>query len=871
MRQIQIQRIRQAMDSAVESKDAFVAEAGKLDEELVRFISKDKNEPEWMLQKRLKALELFNKTPMPSWGPDLSKLDMSRIYFYRKPNAKQTKSWEEVPPEMKKTFDALGIPEAEQKALGGAGAQWDSNVVYHKLKEEFESKGVIFEDMDVAVQKYPELVKKYFMTKCIPISDHKFIMLHAAVWSGGTFIYIPKGVKVSMPLQAYFRMNAKLGGQFEHTLIIAEPGSEVNYIEGCSAPQFGEEKALHAGGVEIYVGEGARARYSSVENWSTSTFNLNTKRAIVEKNGVMEWINGNMGCLPEDATIYTDKGIKKMGDINGSEFAYSLDTKTRKLVKRKVLAKVCTGIKELYALSVAGRTVKATAEHPFLVINRKEVAENRRKGAFVYNWKPLKILKKGDLIAIPKSIPIEGADYKLPTIDVSTRTIQNSNQYGATYLMSSSYKYKQVTIPEQPNEDFMWLMGFYLGDGNLWTHNNSAKITFAIPKWSEMRGVVKETAKTVFGCDINYERDYAISINSYVIGELIKRAGFGGTAKEKRIPAWVFGLPLSQRLSLIAGLVDSGGHIGNGAYVTSCNKNLLEDLQLLAISCGIGTSTIFDHGKERDVTILGYESHASNSYRILMNGKNIKNLNLKDTLKKEKLAKVKSYVSYSSSDGLNFSSKTNDEFGFAKVRSIKPAGKEPVYDIEVEDAHNFIANGVLVHNSCTTMLYPCSILKGAGARSDSLGIAYAGRGQNQDTGSKVYHLAPNTSSTIKMKSISKDGGICTYRGLVKVAKGAKNSKVAAVCDALILDRESVSNTIPNMDIGEESVQIAHEAKVGKLSAEKIFYLMSRGLKEEEAMQMIVSGFIEPVIKELPLEYAVELNKLIQLEMVGAVG
>ncbi|MAG16019.1 Fe-S cluster assembly protein SufB [Candidatus Woesearchaeota archaeon] len=468
MKQVQIQKIKKAMDTAVESKDSFVAEPGKLDEELVRFISKDKNEPDWMLKKRLKALELFKKTPMPKWGPSLKKLEMDKIIFYRTPDMEQTTDWEEVPSEIKKTFDALGIPEAERKALGGTGAQFESNVIYHKLKKEFDKQGVIFEDMNVAVKKYPELVKKYFMTNCIPISDHKFIMLHAAVWSGGTFIYVPKNVKVTLPLQAYFRMNAKLGGQFEHTLIVVEAGGEVNYIEGCSAPQFGEAKALHAGGVEIYVGEGARVRYSSVENWSTSTFNLNTKRAIIEKNGIIEWVGGNMG-------------------------------------------------------------------------------------------------------------------------------------------------------------------------------------------------------------------------------------------------------------------------------------------------------------------------------------------------------------------------------------------------------------------SCTTMLYPCSILKGEGARADHLGIAYAGRNQNQDTGAKVYHIAPNTSSNIRMKSISKDGGVCTYRGLVKVAKSSKNSKVAAICDALILDKKSISNTIPDMDIGEETVQISHEASVGKLSTEKIFYLMSRGLKEEEAIQMIVTGFMEPIMKELPLEYAVELNKLIQLEMVGAVG
>ncbi len=468
MKQLQVEKIRKAMDTPVFMKDAFASEPGVLNEALVRFISKDKNEPEWLLQKRLKALELYNKTPMPGWGPDLSKLDMDQIIFYRKPNAAQSDDWEKVPAQIKKTFDALGIPEAERKALAGAGAQYESNVVYHKLKKEFEDMGVIFEDMDVAVQKYPELIKKYFMTNCIPINDHKFIMLHAAVWSGGTFIYIPKDVKVKPPLQAYFRMNAKRGGQFEHTLIVAESGSEVNYIEGCSAPQYGEEKALHAGGVEIYVHENARVRYSSVENWSTSTFNLNTKRAVVDRNGIIEWIGGNMG-------------------------------------------------------------------------------------------------------------------------------------------------------------------------------------------------------------------------------------------------------------------------------------------------------------------------------------------------------------------------------------------------------------------SCTTMLYPCSILKGEGSKAYHLGIAYAGKGQNQDTGAKVFHIAKRTSSIIKMKSISKDGGVCTYRGLVKIAKGAKNSKVAAVCDALIMDKQSISNTIPNMDVNEDSVEISHEATVGKLSKEKIFYLMSRGISEEDAIQMIVSGFIEPIMKELPLEYAVELNKLIQLEMTGAVG
>jgi Fe-S cluster assembly protein SufB len=457
---------RSKYDDSVLMENEYVAKPG-LSLELVKFISKTKKEPAWMLEKRLSGFNHFQNTKIPNWGPDLSNLDLDKIKYFIKPGAKEATKWEDVPEEIRRVAERIGIPEAEKNSLSGAGFQFDSDMMYHNLKKEWESQGVIFENMDVAVQKYPEIVEKYFMKRCIPVNDHKFIMLHAAVWSGGTFIYVPENVKVQIPLQAYFRMNSQQGGQFEHTLIIAEKNSEIHYIEGCSAPTF-SESALHAGCVELFVHEGARIRYSSVENWSKNTYNLNTKRAIVEKNGVVEWINGNMGS----------------------------------------------------------------------------------------------------------------------------------------------------------------------------------------------------------GC---------------------------------------------------------------------------------------------------------------------------------------------------------------------------------------------------------TMLYPCSMLIGEGARSDSLGVAFAGPGQNQDTGSKVVHLAPNTSSTIKAKSISKGGGISSYRGSVQVAKKAKNTKCSVVCDALLIDNESVSNTFPFMKIDTNKVDIAHEASVGKIGDDEIFYLMSRGLSEEQAMQMIVTGFIEPIIKQLPLEYAIELNKLIELEMEGTVG
>jgi len=463
MQKIDVNLNRELYDKADQHKAKYIAKPG-LNEEIVRLISTTKNEPVWLLEKRLKALQLFNQTPLPNWGPSLSDLDINEIVFFVDPNAKETDKWEEVPEEIKQTFDRLGIPEAEKKALAGVGAQYDSSVVYHNLMQELKDQGVIFENMDVAVQKYPELVKKYFMTSCIPITDHKFIMLHAAVWSGGTFIYVPKGVKVELPLQAYFRMNEQSGGQFEHTLIIVDEGAELHYIEGCSSPRY-SKNSLHAGCVELHVLPGAKMTYSSIENWSKNVYNLNTKRAIVHKNATVRWLNGNMG-------------------------------------------------------------------------------------------------------------------------------------------------------------------------------------------------------------------------------------------------------------------------------------------------------------------------------------------------------------------------------------------------------------------SCKTMLYPCSVLVGENAHSESIGIAFAGPGQDQDTGAKAIHIAPNTTSIIKAKSISKGGGISSYRGLVRVTKDAVNAKSNVQCDALLLDDESVSNTYPYMKVDNNKVNLGHEATVSRIGEEQLFYLTSRGLTEQQAIQMIVSGFIEPVVKALPLEYAVELNKLIELEVEG---
>ncbi len=462
----QIELSREVYDLANPENLKYKSEVG-IDKFIVRKISSCKDEPEWMLAKRLNALKIFYDKPLPNFGPSLIDLNLDEIHYFIQSNAKKNStSWDDVPEEIKITYDKLGIPEAERNALAGVGAQYESEIVYHKLKKELEDQGVVFLDMDEAVIQFPELVKKYFMTNCVPVGLHKFSALHAAVWSGGTFIYVPKNVHVKQPLQAYFRMNARKGGQFEHTLIIADENSSIHYIEGCSAPSY-TENSLHAGCVEIHVLKNARVRYSSIENWSKNTYNLNTKRGVVHENAVLEWVNGNMG-------------------------------------------------------------------------------------------------------------------------------------------------------------------------------------------------------------------------------------------------------------------------------------------------------------------------------------------------------------------------------------------------------------------SKVTMLYPCSVLVGKNAKTDYLGIAFAGAGQYQDTGCKVYHLNSNTSSKIISKGISKDGGISSYRGLVHIKAGCVNSKSHVACDGLMLDNISTISTLPSMEVKENDVKVSHEATVGKVGEDQLFYLMSRGLSEDQATKMIISGFIEPIVKELPLEYAVELNRLIELEIENSV-
>ncbi|MCF7872003.1 SufD family Fe-S cluster assembly protein [Candidatus Woesearchaeota archaeon] len=642
-------------------------------------------------------------------------------------------------------------------------------------------------------------------------------------------------------------------------------------VHNCSAPKY-KSPSIHAGCVEVIVHKGARMRYSSVENWSRNTYNLNTKRANVYEEGIMEWVSGNLGCLAGDTKISTNpKGPTKIMELKPGDYVYALNEKTNKLEKAKIKQKIYSGDKKTYRLKAGGREIEATGNHPFLALTHKKNNPNHKKGFFRTEWKKLEDLKKGDLIAIAKSLPVEGIPYKLPSYNYN-KQVKSKNQYTKEFSMSINHLYKKIKQPKETNEDLMWLLGILLGDGHIYLNKKNAKINIAIPEKDSLRKEVKTAVKKLFHIDVKYEKDRFLVINSRPLADLIIKIGFSGKADTKKIPPWVHKLPKKQKMALLAGYIDSDGHIGEGgAYITSINKEILEDIQEIALSCGIGFSNVFVHGKKRKTKILGIDCNANDSYRILLNGKNVKEIPIKNKEKKEKLKIVKTKRNYVSSKGKNFRSKTTDEIGFTTIKDIIPTGIKPTFDIEVEKHHNFVAEGMIVHNSGITMLYPASLLLGRKSQGHHVTIAYAGPEQNQDTGAKIYHLAPDTTSTVKSKSISKDGGITAYRGIVEIKKGATNAKCSVHCDAMMFDNKSQSNTYPTIKVEEKDADMVHEATIGKISEDQIFYLMSRGLSEEDALKLIVSGFIEPLMKELPLEYAIEMNKLIQMEMEGSLG
>jgi Fe-S cluster assembly scaffold protein SufB len=786
----------------------YLAETKRgLSRDTVEEISRFKNEPDWMLQFRLRAYDHFLQRAMPNWGGDLSRIDFDKIVYYRKPSEREEKSWDDVPEKIKQTFERLGIPEAERKFLAGVGAQYDSEVVYHSVREELSKLGVVFMGTDQALIEYPEIFRKYFGT-VVPPEDNKFAALNSAVWSGGSFVYVPKGVEVPLPLQAYFRINGENTGQFERTLIVVDEGAKVHYIEGCTAPIYATD-SLHVAVVEVIALPGAKVRYTTIQNWSNDVYNLVTKRAHAHENSTVEWIDANTGCLTGDALVLKNNDVVPIAEIAEGDFVYSL-TPEFEIQRSRVVATRENPPEQVYNLVLRNhREVRATANHPFLV--SRKVGRTRRVG-----WLPLASIVPGDEIAIAGSVPDRGRSHTFDSIERRPRSR------------------KPFTAPRESSPELMWLLGFYLGDGYLDGEN---RVIFAVPQSDPAFSPLVDGLRRVFGLGV---ATGAVQqrVASAPFVDWLRAHGFAGSADTKRVPDWVYRLPHAEKRAFIDGYIAADGHVREGhrnVSITSASWILLEQVKALAISAGINATKISTWTR-REKLPLG--------------------------------TREKSYTT----SLLYFSDETLDSpVHFVPVLTIEPAGEHVTYDIEVDGTANFIANGVFAHNSKLTMKYPAIYLRGENATADIISVAVAGKDQHQDTGAKAVHLAPNTRSRIVSKSVSKDGGRATYRGQLKVAPGATNVVASVRCDALMLDDISRSDTYPYIDIQEDDTTMTHEATVGKVSADQVFYLMARGLTENEATNLIVQGFLEVFTKELPMEYAIEFNRLVKLEMEGSLG
>ena len=843
-----------------------------LDRSVVVDMSDRKKDPPWMREFRLKALDQFFRKSLPTWGGNLSTINFDDIYYYINPTERLASRWEDLPVEIRDTYDRIGIPEAEKKFLSGVSAQYESEVVYKSIHETLSKKGVIFLDMDSGLREFPEIVKQYFGT-VIPPGDNKFSALNSAVWSGGSFVYVPKGVRVDLPLQAYFRINAANMGQFERTLIIAEEGSFVHYVEGCTAPIYTTD-SLHSAVVEIIVKKGARVRYTTIQNWSTNVYNLVTKRARVEEEGVMEWVDGNLGCLAEGSLLTTPQGIIPIEKIETGDKVLSWDEQKECLCFRAVRAKRFFGKQPIHTISVGERKLAVTANHPFYSsVYDPTIA--KKLGRYHLGYVRADSLRQA---IIPRISLAFGVPYVLTLPSLST-TFSSMNQFASTLQMTRDRPSKMHHI-QQSTDDLMWLFGYWVGDGNTDIKQGKtdgvirfAKLGFSTPKNDRARGRLIKTMSALIDNSPTERADgHHLAWNSKELVEFFIMNGFFGNAQTKRVPRWVWSIPESQRLAFVAGYLDAYGATSKGRFsLKSVQRPLLEDIASLLVTLGVTSRlhTEFDH--PRRVAIMGVECIAHGSYRLVFVGDERLFPWISKSLK-EKLKIGSSHKPEIHRHIGRSNIRLSRQLEVVPIHFSKSSEKLiPTWDIEVEGTGNFVSQGFIVHNSKLTMKYPSVYLVGRKSHGEILSIAVAGTGQHQDAGGKVVHLAPETTSQIISKSISRGGGRTSYRGLVQIIKGATNSKSKVVCDALLLDETSRSDTYPTMTIDEQDVTIEHEATVSKIGDEQLFYLLSRGIGKAQAESMIVNGFIEPIVKELPLEYAVELNRLIQLQMEGSVG
>ena len=833
-----------------EDEYVFKPEKG-LSEDIIREMSFIKGEPAWMLNFRLKAYRRFLRRPMPTWGGGglLDEIDFDDIYYYVKPAEEQAKDWDMVPESIKDTYEKLGIPEAERKFLAGVTAQYESEVVYHRNREDLEQLGVLFMDMDSAVRDHPDLVKEHFGT-VIPPNDNKFAALNSAVWSGGSFIYVPPGVHVDQPLQAYFRINSENMGQFERTLIIVDEGAFCHYVEGCSAPVYTTD-SLHSAVVEIVVKRGGRCRYTTIQNWSNNVYNLVTKRAAAYADATMEWVDGNLGCLAEGSRVTTPGGVKPIEHVLPGEKVLSYNEDAGSLCWRTVTAKRFSGMQPVREVREGARRIQVTDNHPF----------------YSYAYDPTLPEKSGryrlvylradrlDEVIVPVSSLDYGEPHKLEMPEQGTM-FHSRNRYGDGFTAGRTLL-ECLPVGAETTGEIMWLFGLFVGNGSIETVSTAMDAI--------MPGTVAPEGQD----------GGTVTWNRVDLAELLEANGFVTDAGRKRIPEWVLDLPESQRLAFVSGYLDSDGTStpgSRGFSIESADRRLLEDTASILTTLGIPSRIHTRLEGEKSEVVGGKRTTAPGLHRLdfptdarlmaLVSG----GLHQDARRRRHPVTRHPRRVGRSQIE-------LPESVEIRPVEVGPPSDAVRTWDIEVEGTGNFVSEGFIVHNSKLTMKYPAVWLMEPGAHGEVLSIAFAGSGQHQDTGAKMVHAAPGTTSTILSKSITSGGGRAGYRGLVRVEPGAESAKSFVRCDALILDDASRSDTYPYMEIEEADTEIGHEATVSKVGEEQLFYLMSRGLTEDEATSMVVAGFIEPIVKELPMEYAVEMNRLIELNMAeaGAVG
>ncbi len=794
-----------------------------LSRDVVRRISELKHEPDWMLEYRLRAYDHFVDRPMPDWGPSLADIDFDSYTYYADPlgdNAPK-RSWDDLPADIKNTFERLGIPKAEREFFGGVGAQYDSGTVYHKIREDLAAKGVLFTDTDTAVREHPDIVRKYF-GKVIPYNDNKFAALNSAVWSGGSFVYIPPGVDAGIPLQAYFRINAKNVGQFERTLIVADKGAKVHYIEGCGPA-----------GEEILTG----ADLVPIET------------------------------VQSGQTVLTSEG--------------------RETTVEKTMARPFDG--ELVTITPVsvGNAFQLTPEHPVLCVPRSKVQLSRRAHGLpdidpdrlvsaTPEFVPIGELAEGDFL----HYPIHATEHDDPAFDAPTLT----------------------------------LLGYYLAEGCAQLINGYEAVTFTfhIDEKAYVAELIEAiralTGKTAW--TRAEPKKHAVTVGVYskpLYALCVEHAG--KYAAGKRLSRTVMDLPAAKQRRLLETYYNGDGNVyersGTVYRVMTVSRQLAFQVQELQARQGI-FATINVREPFEETMPNGRRISHQRMYTVYYQvGKRAEAVRRAGNAFLVPIRRIERVPYHGNVYNFHVAGENNtylvkgfsvhnctapvystDSLHAAVVEVVgEPRAKVRYTTVQnwSKNVYNLVTKRAVAYEdalvewvdgnmgSKVTMKYPSVYLKGRGARADILSVAFASEGQIIDSGAKAVHSAPDTSSKIIAKSIAIRGGQTSYRGLLHVAPGATGVKAAVRCDALLPDERGRSDTYPYNEIHEEDATITHEAVVGKIGEEQIFYLMSRGLNESDAIHLILMGFLAEFAKELPVDYALELNRLIQMEMTGAVG